>query len=293
MNKIKYLFAVLVFAFAFSSCEDELEPMSTPFVAFEIDNQDVALTAGEKKTLDIKVFAVNTSGSNRTYDVVSVLPEKDADKYKVTIPKEVVIPAGKNEGVISVEVENLGLSYVEKLPITIFLQGKPGNFTDGTSVFNVYSACAEYDFAALNGKTIVGQDDWKNTGTPNTEKVTMKYVAGDDKNDAKFLISGLGCGFLKTNGKYNLSATEVFEVPVVIDEKTGKIVIPRTKACIAAAAYEIYLEGTGMYIPCADVMSFTYKILINFKGEIMNIGNFVPDLNKDTEYTLHASFKLN
>ncbi len=285
MNKIKYLFSVLVVALIFSACTDELEPQTTPYVSFTKSSENLGMLAGQEMTIETKVYAVNTSGSDRTYGVVldKTATTLDESKYTYSLPSEVVIPSGSNEGVIKMTVKNLNLGYGEKLPLTIYLKGDDENFTKGKLTFNLYSICESYDLNALNGKTLTGKDDWT---TPNTENITVKI------KDGKMFLGGIGHGYLATNGTYNLTPTEKYDVPVELDPKTGNFTFKLSKTGLAGGAYEAYVQGRGQYIPCAKTITLSYKLYLLFKGDIVHIGNFIPKgAEEDTDFTLNVVVK--
>ncbi len=283
MNKIKYLFSVLFVALTFAACTDELEPMTTKYASFSSSSETIGLLQGEEKVIDVKVYTVNTSGSDRTYGVV--IDEKgsviDTKRYSYQLPSEVVIPSGSNEGVIKVTVKNIDLDFGEKLPLTIFLKGDDENFTQGKFSLNLYSVCKSYDVNVLKGKTLTGQDDWT---TPNVEKITVK------ENNGKVFLSGIAHGFLTNNGVYNFPVSEVADVPIDLDVKTGDFTFARSKTCLWAGQYEIFVEGKGKYISCAKTITLSYNVYINFKGDIVHIGGFIPK-GEAEEYILNAVVK--
>ncbi len=133
MNNIKYLFSVLVLALLFTACKDELEPTNTPFVALENANSIIALNSGEKKVVELKLYAANIEGSDREIEVELVNSEVvskavAANLYSYTLPATVVIPSGSNAGVLQIAFTNVGIEGCVATEFKIKLKEKEGMF---------------------------------------------------------------------------------------------------------------------------------------------------------------------
>lgn len=100
---LKALFATALLSIIAVSCEDDTVMTDSPsnYVSFE-PNKTVYVPDGETETIDLKVFATQASGVDRTIvlildEVASTLPDAN-----YSLPTSVTIPAGETEAVFQV-----------------------------------------------------------------------------------------------------------------------------------------------------------------------------------------------
>lgn len=102
-------FLLLAFSVFLVGCEDDVASdnvISDSYVGFSF-NQQVALLVGETETVQAKVYASSSTGSDRTIALdIDDLSTAVAAQYSA--PSSVTIPAGQKEGTIDITVYNDG-----------------------------------------------------------------------------------------------------------------------------------------------------------------------------------------
>jgi hypothetical protein len=111
MKKIKLILLTVFTVFAFTSCEEEMPAgQNANYITFGKTTYSTGVDVGGTKTVDIPVYTANLVGSERSFDV-TVLPTSTAAAGSYTVPTSVSIPAGSNEGTLTVVLTdtNLGI----------------------------------------------------------------------------------------------------------------------------------------------------------------------------------------
>lgn len=112
---LKFSFAIICLSLFFG-CEktDDGTNASVNYVTFEVPSMTIGVEEGGATTSDIKLFTGNVTNSNRDISVMVVADATDADPASYSVPATVSIPAGTNEGVLTINVQDVGLSDGDK-----------------------------------------------------------------------------------------------------------------------------------------------------------------------------------
>lgn len=110
MKKIFSILAALTVLISFNSCTEEVEAPQTNYITFGKTTYSTGVDVGSSKTFDIPVYTANITGTDRAFNL-ELLPTSTAAAGSYTAPTSVIIPAGSNEGTLSVVLTdtNLGI----------------------------------------------------------------------------------------------------------------------------------------------------------------------------------------
>jgi len=112
MKKIKYLLLITILIFAFNSCADDHEDVTTNlnFVTFANSSLKLVVNKNESNNIDVTLFTTNISGSDRAISIYVDLDQTTADPSAYTIPTSVTIPANSNAGTFNINVTDVNIS---------------------------------------------------------------------------------------------------------------------------------------------------------------------------------------
>ncbi|MFY0603624.1 MAG: hypothetical protein JXQ93_06715 [Flavobacteriaceae bacterium] len=156
MKKItQLLFLALTITF-FASCEESTstDPTGVNYVTFEAATYTFGVDIGSTNTNDIKVYAANISGSERTINVSVVAAGTSADPASYTVPTTVTIPANSNVGTLSITVSDINVSATGET-IELAFGAQPGLFTGENMVLDVRQVCPTNEVTLK-----LGFDNW-------------------------------------------------------------------------------------------------------------------------------------
>jgi hypothetical protein len=111
MKKLKLILLTVLTVFAFISCEEEMPAgQNANYITFGKTAYSTGVDVGGSKSVDIPVYTANVVGTERSFDV-TVLSTSTAAAGSYTVPTSVSIPAGSNEGTLTVVLTdtNLGI----------------------------------------------------------------------------------------------------------------------------------------------------------------------------------------
>ena len=117
---INNIFLVLFSLFLFQGCEDTYVP-ELDFVTFETDSYRFGVDPEGQESRDIKVFATETSGSDRTF----ALSAADVPTG-FSMDASVTIPAGSTEGMFTINAN--GPDFADPAMVTITMDGTDAEF---------------------------------------------------------------------------------------------------------------------------------------------------------------------
>lgn len=140
MKKIRlYLSALIAIAFL-SACETaDLDPQGTSYVAIEAFESPQEVPSGGELNREVKVYAANVTGEDRTLNLVTSNVTLDATAYD--IPATVTIPAGSSEGSFTITVRDINLDTASDKGITVNLEATAEIATGDSFRLNVSKAC--------------------------------------------------------------------------------------------------------------------------------------------------------
>ena len=101
MNKYFKYFTVLLAVTLMFNCEQDNDSSLSNFVGFQEGPLNFTIDNGQTATIDVIVAASETSGSDRSYDVV-VVEEESTLASPYSVPATVTIPGGSNVGTLSI-----------------------------------------------------------------------------------------------------------------------------------------------------------------------------------------------
>ncbi|MBG7613545.1 hypothetical protein IU405_14920 [Polaribacter sp. BAL334] len=111
MKKFKLILLTVLTVFAFTSCEEEMPAgQNANYITFAKTTYSTGVDVGGTKSVDIPVYTANVVGTDRSFDI-TVLPTSTAAAGSYTVPTSVSIPAGSNEGTLTIVLTdtNLGI----------------------------------------------------------------------------------------------------------------------------------------------------------------------------------------
>ena len=110
MKNIKLLLLAIITITSLNSCVDEVEAPQTPFATFERNAIDLGVEQGGQTSMDIKIYTANTTNQDRTVEITIVNDETTADAAAYTVTPSISIPAGSNVGILTVGLQDIGLT---------------------------------------------------------------------------------------------------------------------------------------------------------------------------------------
>lgn len=140
MKKLKFYFAALSALVMLSACETaDLEPQGTSYASLEAFEKPMEVPPGGTLNREVKVYATNTTSTDRVLNLVTSNVTLDAAAY--TIPASVTIPAGSTEGSFTIAVSDINLDAALDKGITVNLEATPEVATGESFRLNVSRAC--------------------------------------------------------------------------------------------------------------------------------------------------------
>ena len=140
MKKLKFYFAALSALVMLSACETaDLDPQGTSYASLEAFEKPMEVPPGGTLNREVKVYATNTTSTDRVLNLVTSNVTLDAAAY--TIPATVTIPAGSTEGSFTIAVSDINLDAALDKGITVNLEATPEVATGDSFRLNVSRAC--------------------------------------------------------------------------------------------------------------------------------------------------------
>lgn len=138
MKKLKLFFTLCLSIVVFYSCEDLVEAPGTAYASFEVKPADVGVASGSTVTKEVKVYTANITDADRVIDITI---GGDTPTSAYTAPSMVTIPGGSNEGIISIEFNETGLSIIDENTFTISLVPTADLSVGESTSFKVAQVC--------------------------------------------------------------------------------------------------------------------------------------------------------
>ena len=154
MKKIANIFLILFSIFLFQSCENDQFESSHNYVTFGSPTISTGVDPGSSTDVTIKVYATQTSGVDRSFNV-AVDPDSNAAAGSYSVPASVMIPAGAREGAFTVTLSDVDLGIgVNKLTLN-FSDVLGGHDAGGSTTIEYIQNCTE-----VSGTLELGWDQW-------------------------------------------------------------------------------------------------------------------------------------
>ncbi len=141
------LFVLLLSLGLVTSCDHDDEIAQPDYVSLQYSpaaGENVGVEVGGTTNYDVKVYSAKIANQDQTYNVV-VLPNSTLAAAGYNVPATVTIPAGSNEGTLSISVSDIGLGVAGK---TLFLgiEADPSYSIGAPVRFNVARVCPGKEF---------------------------------------------------------------------------------------------------------------------------------------------------
>jgi len=274
MKRITFLTLLILSVFGFNSCKDQIA--GTEFINYaSIDTNvpTVMVIKGTSTDVDINVYATQTSGAEKTFDVEVIADNTTANTESYDVPATLTIPANSNKGTITVTAidDNLG-----EAPVTLELKisSSDKDIIIGTDVISltIQKVCPLDidDFVGTySGDT---EGDWGPT-----QIVTSLDGAGH------LQITGIGVAFL--TDYWGEVIVTMATLPVIVDMETGNFSIDEapyiTTTYLGAPQAPYGLKATGNLNACSGVLTIRYDLLQPGAG----IPSYVEEFESQTAFT--------
>lgn len=120
MKNIKYIFLFVAAVFLLNSCE--LETPSTDdlnYVTFEATGMDLGVNIDGANDYEITVYTTQTTGTDRTFNLMVNADATTADAAAYDVPATVVVPANSNVGVFTLGLTDVNIGDGQTLVIEL------------------------------------------------------------------------------------------------------------------------------------------------------------------------------
>lgn len=270
MKKITCILLLILSAFAFNNCSDDLGgTKDINYITFEVNTPTIIVEKNGSIDTDVHVYTTQVTGSDRTFSVEVVAASTTANPESYSVPASVTIPANSNDGILTVSVsdENLGED-----PVTLVLQigANDGLFTGSKADLTIQKHCA------LNINDFVGTYAGNTLGGWGPTHV----VISKDGN-GHLQITGIGVSFL--TGYWGEVITSMQTLPMNVDLESGNFTIDLapyiTTTYNGAAQPTYYLSATGNLNACSGTMYLYYDF--NQSG----VGSYVTYFESQDKFT--------
>ena len=138
MKKITFLLMISLSFFAFNGCADDDEVIN--YVSFESTSYNFGVELAGSTTNEIKIYATQTTGSDRTFNVSVDTDMSTADPASYEVQSSVTIPANTNVGVFTVKISDLNISENGET-LVLKIDDQEDLFTGEKIVLNVKQVC--------------------------------------------------------------------------------------------------------------------------------------------------------
>jgi hypothetical protein len=179
-RNLKVLIGAAVLTLAFTGCEEDVDSPISNFVGFEIGQspKSIEVTKDATESFDVNVYATETASSDRTFNILSSVPEGSTFAYSV--PSQVTIPGGSTEGVLTLNVtDNDDLGF-EAQQLVLAIEGFSGNELQLEVVEACTNTIATFNLILDTWPDETSWEIYDLTGTPTVLYSGGPYVNPDD-----------------------------------------------------------------------------------------------------------------
>ncbi|MGC6284154.1 MAG: DUF1735 domain-containing protein [Polaribacter sp.] len=140
MKKLKLFFTLCLSIVVLYSCKDEVEAPGTNYITFSSDSYMTGVDPGSTADFDITVYTANVTGADRTFDIDVDGSAAPAGSY--TAPASVTVPAGSNEGTLTVSLSDTNLG-IGVSTVSFSFVPQAGLSIGGSTSLNYIQNCTE------------------------------------------------------------------------------------------------------------------------------------------------------
>jgi len=141
MKKIAYRLLIVLSIVSFQNCNYDSVIPELDYITFSKATYSTGVDPGGSTTFDVIAYTTNVTSSDRSY-TVTVDPTSTAAAGSYTVPASITIPAGSNEGTLTIALTdtNLGIG-VNKLFLKF--EAGEGYYTAKSTTVNYVQNCTE------------------------------------------------------------------------------------------------------------------------------------------------------
>ncbi len=269
MKRIAFFTLLILSAFGFNSCKDQIAGTEfLNYAAFDTNVPTIIVVKGASTNVDVNVYATQITGTAKTFDVAVVADSTTANTQSYTVPATLTIPANSNKGTITVTAidNNLG-----EAPVNLMLKisSSDKDIVIGTDVITLKIQ----KFCPFVINDFLGS--WPGTdgfGTGSHRRVSQVVIGTPTATTVK--VTGLNFGWI--SAKWGETITDGGTVTMTINPN-GTTVIP-DQYCFTTDYVETapgtdtglpsvyWITGTGIFSNCGVKPTLTINYVIYYKS---------------------------
>jgi hypothetical protein len=269
MKRIAFFTLLMLSVFGFDSCKDQIA--GTEFInyaAFDTNVPTIIVNKGTSTDMDINVYATQSTGAERTFDVAVVAANTTANTASYNVPVTLTIPANSNKGTITVTASDNNLG---EAPVTLNLKisSSDKDIIIGTDVITLKIQ----KFCPFVINDFVGS--WPGTDgftTGSHRRVSQVVISNPTATTVK--VTGLNFGWMTAKWGENIIDGGTITMTV---NPNGTIDIP-DQYCFTTDYVETapgtdtglpsvyWITGTGIFGNCGVKPTLTINYVIYYKS---------------------------
>ena len=262
MKRIAFFTLLLLSAFGFDSCKDQIA--GTEFInyaAFDTNVPTIIVVKGSTTDVDINVYATKPTGVERTFDVAVVAANTTANTASYSVPTTITIPANSNKGTITVKAidNNLGEAQVT---LKLKISSSDKDIIIGTDVITLKIQ----KFCPFVINDFVGS--WPGTdgfGTGSHKRVSQVVIGTPTATTVK--VTGLNFGWM--TDKWGETITAGGTITMTINPNGTTSI--SDQYCFTTdydgTSYEYWITGSGVFSNCGAKPTLTINYVVYYKSD--------------------------
>lgn len=262
MKRIAFFTLLILSVFWSNSCKDQFA--GTEFInyaAFDTKVPTIIVIKGSSIDVDVNVYATQSTGVDRTFDVEVVAANTTANAESYNVPATLTIPANSTKGTMTVKAidNNLGENLVT---LKLKISSSDESLIIGTDAITLQIQ----KFCPFVMADFVGT--WPGTdGFGTGSHLLASQVVIDTPTETTVKVTGLNFGWMSVKWGETISAGGTITMTV---NPNGTTVIP-DQYCFttdySGTAYEYWITGTGIFSNCGTTPKMTIKYVIYYKSD--------------------------
>ena len=259
--KRKAFFTLLILSVFWSnSCKDQIAGTEfIDYVAFDTNVPTIIVVKGSSTDTDINVYATQSSGVDRDFDVEVVAANTTANSESYNVPATLIIPANSTKGTITVKAidNNLGENMVT---LNLKISSIDKDIIIGTNAITLKIQ----KFCPFVMDDFVGS--WPGTdGIPAGSHNRVSQVVISDPTATTVKVTGLNFGWMTDKWQENIIDGGTVTMTV---NSNGTTVIPDQYCFTTDYNASVYwIKGTGIFSNCGATPALTINYVIYYKAD--------------------------
>jgi hypothetical protein len=262
MKRNAFFILLILSVFWSTSCNDQIA--GTEFInyaAFDTNVPTIIVIKGTSTDTDINVYATQSSGVDRDFDVEVVAASTTANAESYTVPATITIPANSTKGTMTVTASdnNLGEAMVT---LTLKISSIDEDIIIGTNAITL----KVQKFCPFVMDDFVGT--WPGTdGIPVGSHNRVSQVVISDPTATTVQVTGLNFGWITV--KWGETIIDGGTVTMTVNSN-GTTSIP-DQYCFTTdyggTSYEYWIKGTGIFSNCGATPTLIINYVIYYKAD--------------------------